>query len=95
VVRCARCGEPTPAGVVASRDAKCAGCDSELHTCTNCSAFDPGAHFECRLEIPERISPKDRANRCEQFEPRTTQEFAAEKPRADDPRSAFDALFKL
>ena len=46
------------------------------------------------------MSPKDRTNRCELFDPRQRQEFAQEKPsakggRPGDARSAFDALFKI
>lgn len=79
----------------ASFTARCAACGSDLHTCTNCAQFDTGALFECRREIPARVSPKDRANRCELFEPRLRREFAQEKrAAASDPRSAFDALFK-
>jgi len=77
-------------------DSRCAKCGADLHSCSNCAAFDPGARFECRREIAQRISPKDRANRCELFDPRLRREFAQEKPReGNDPRAAFDALFKI
>lgn len=93
--RCARCGESAPVASAAAFDAKCAHCGADFHTCSNCTNFDPGARLECRLEIPARISPKDRANRCELFEPRTRQEFAQEKPKPTaGNRSAFDALFR-
>jgi hypothetical protein len=95
VFRCARCGEAAAIGSALAFEARCAGCGTDLHTCTNCTAFDPGARFECRREIAQRVSPKDRANRCEQFDPRARQEFAQEKPKPGDARSAFDALFKL
>jgi len=96
VFRCARCGEAAPVAGVSALDARCARCGADLHTCTNCSAFDTGARFECRRELPARVSPKDRANRCELFDPRLRQEFAQEKVRSGgDARSAFDALFKF
>ena len=94
--RCARCGEPAPIGAL-GLESRCARCGSDLHTCSNCVAFDSGARFECRKEIPARVSPKDKANRCELFEPRTRREFAQEKAKAAPGaagRSAFDALFK-
>jgi hypothetical protein len=94
IFRCARCGEPAPLGRLGAFDARCERCGSDLHSCSNCAAFDPGARFECRKEIPARVTPKDRANRCDVFEPRTRREFAQEKARPADPRSAFDALFK-
>ena len=93
IFRCARCGESAPVGGAAAPGARCASCGADLHTCTNCSQFDSGARFECRAEIPARVSPKDRENRCELFEPRLRQEFAQEKTRPGSARSAFDALF--
>lgn len=51
--------------------------------------------MQCRQPIEERVAKKAERNQCELFEPRYKQEFAAssERPR-DDPRAAFDALFK-
>jgi hypothetical protein len=99
VFRCARCGEAGPLAAAMALDAHCAKCGSDLHTCTHCASFDTGSAFECRKPIPRRISPKDRANACELFEPRVRAEFAREKPapagKTDDARAAFDALFKV
>lgn len=95
VFRCARCGALSAVAVAAAPAARCASCGADLHTCTHCAHFDTGAPFECRREIPARVSPKDRANRCELFSPRVSREFAREQPKSGDPRSAFDALFKL
>ena len=81
-------------------EARCGGCGADFHACVHCVSFDSGAPLECRQPIPARVSPKDRANRCELFEPRLRQEFAQEKPPQEkatpgDARSAFDALFKF
>lgn len=82
-----------------AREARCAKCGADLHTCTHCVSFDTGSAFECRRPIPKRVSPKDRANACELFEPRVRAEFAREKPapagKPDSARAAFDALFKI
>jgi hypothetical protein len=95
VFRCARCGETALVGAAMALGSRCERCGADLHSCANCSAFDPAAHFECRREIPARVAPKDRENRCELFDPRTRQEFVQEKLRqGGDARSAFDALFK-
>jgi hypothetical protein len=103
VFRCARCGELATVAAAAGETARCAGCGADLHSCTNCTYFDTGARFECRREVPARVSPKDRANRCELFEPRLRHEFAPERSPAttnaksdakNDAKSAFDALFK-
>ncbi len=100
VFRCARCGDAQPVAGAMALDARCGNCSTDLHTCTHCISFDTGSAFECRRTIPKRISPKDRANRCELFDPRVSQEFAREKPRGpadapSDARAAFDALFKF
>ena len=96
VFRCARCGEATPVGGAAALDARCARCGADLHTCTNCSAFDSGARFECGARSRRGSRPRIRANRCGLFDPRLRQEFAQEKVRSGgDARSAFDALFKF
>ncbi|MCZ7650730.1 MAG: hypothetical protein M5U13_06020 [Thermoanaerobaculia bacterium] len=94
VFRCASCGRPTSAP--AGHDAPCPACGAALHSCTNCVSFDSGAPRECRQPVAERIPRKAEANRCELFAPRLAQEFEREERRApDDPRAAFDALFKI
>ena len=98
VFRCARCGEASAVAAAIAGDARCASCGNDLHTCTNCAGFDTGARFECRREIPARVSPKDKANSCPLFEPRLRREFAREKTKPNDAngaRAAFDALFKF
>jgi len=95
VFRCARCGAESTVAATAAFEARCGSCGGDLHTCTNCAHFEPSARFECRREIAARVAPKDRANRCDEFEPRLRRETAQEKARPGDARSAFDALFKL
>ena len=57
----------------------------------NCRFHDPSAYNECREPNAERVSDRDRANRCEYFVPGTG--AGGEK---DDgaARSELDALFK-
>ncbi len=83
-------------GVAAGVEARCTGCGADLHTCTHCAHFDPGAPAQCRKPHVALVAKKSKANTCVEFEPRERQEFAAEKPApaAKDPRAAFDALFK-
>ncbi len=101
VFRCARCGEEAQVALAMSETAACARCGADLHTCTHCVSFDTASPFECRQKLPRRVSPKDRNNRCDLFEPRVRAEFAREAPPAAgssnprDPRAAFDALFKF
>jgi hypothetical protein len=94
--RCASCGELQSVGAAAGLTARCTACGADLHTCTNCAHFDPGAPAQCRQPQVALVMKKSKANECVHFEPRERQEFAAEKPApsAKDPRAAFDALFK-
>ena len=98
VTRCALCGTQIRIEIGGIEFAEqCPKCGSDLHTCKNCLNFDPGARFQCRKPITERIAKKDARNECEIFEPRKTVERettqATEPDR--DPRSAFDKLFKI
>jgi hypothetical protein len=94
--RCASCGELQSVGSAGGTAARCSACGADLHTCTNCTHFDPGAPAQCRRPQVKLVAKKSKANDCDQFDPRERQEFAAEKPApaAKDPRAAFDALFK-
>lgn len=95
VFRCAACGRQVEGLIEVAASAACPACRAPLHTCSHCRHFDPSAPKECREPVAERIAKKSAANLCALFAPRTAQEFAAEPTRPpDDPRSAFDALFK-
>lgn len=89
--QCARCGREAAPEV--ALDARCKQCGSDLHACVNCRHFDTSARFECGVEIPARVSPKDRANTCEAFDAKTVQVFASDSGKPDDPKAAFDSLF--
>jgi hypothetical protein len=93
VVRCAQCGASIDADV--GFESRCPRCGVELHSCAQCTYFDPGARFECMQAVPARISPKNIKNGCTLYAPRTTVERETTTPRQDDARKAFDDLFKL
>jgi hypothetical protein len=93
VVRCAQCGAVV-AGEVA-RDAQCLRCGAELHSCSQCTSFDPGSRFECmQPTLTARIAAKKTRNTCTLYTARTTVERETTTPRVDDARKAFDDLFK-
>lgn len=95
--RCGMCGTSLPSSFTEiTPTATCPQCGEDLHTCKNCSFFDPASRFECGEPIPERISPKDKRNSCEFFEARTRVEKATGSTNAQpvDPRAAFERLFK-
>jgi len=97
VTRCNLCGQMIniEVGGIAV-DQQCPKCNSDLHTCKNCVSFDPGARFQCRKPITERVAKKDERNACAVFEPRKTieRETTTASSSVKDPRSAFDKLFK-
>jgi hypothetical protein len=97
VTRCALCGAQINLDIGAiAFDAQCPKCHSDLHTCKNCLHFDPGARFQCRKPITERIAKKDVRNQCELFQPRKIieRETTTVSANLKDPRAAFDQLFK-
>lgn len=93
VVRCAQCGAVIPAEV--GLESRCPRCGTDLHTCSQCTSFDPGTRFECMQPIPARISPKNGKNACTFFTARTTVERETTAPREHDARKAFDDLFNF
>jgi hypothetical protein len=95
VSRCAQCGTvlqnlSDPAGA-------CPKCGFELHSCKQCTSFDPGSRFECMQPIPVRIPRKDAKNNCTFYSMRVTREKETSTPasaRPSDARQAFENLFK-
>jgi hypothetical protein len=93
-MRCFACGTPIELASgerVAMRDS-CPRCSADLHVCRNCAHHDPGAYNQCREPQAERVSDRERANRCDWFAPRRDEQAPAD--RAAAARSALDALFK-
>ena len=92
VFRCRDCGQEVESTEV-EPSAVCARCGAALHACVQCRFFDPSARWECRAPIPAPIRSKTKANECEHYGTRRVLELGGERP-DDDPRSAFDALFR-
>jgi predicted RNA-binding Zn-ribbon protein involved in translation (DUF1610 family) len=94
VSRCARCGKVLHEGF--DPNGQCPHCGFELHSCKQCSHFDTSARFECTQPILVRIAKKDSRNECRFYSPRVTLErqTSPDSSRGDDPRKAFEALFK-
>ena len=94
VSRCTQCGTLLQA---TAGDGQCPKCGFELHSCKQCTYFDPGSRFECMQPVKERIAKKDERNACELYEIRVTREKETSTPaslRPNDARAAFDNLFK-
>ena len=96
VSRCAQCG--TLLAAIVEPVGQCAKCGFELHSCKQCSYFDPSSRFECMQPITERIARKDTRNECKFYSisvrvEKQTSTGPASRP-GDDARRAFDDLFK-
>lgn len=94
-VSCTRCGQEVRTAV--TPEAVCPKCGTDLHSCIQCTFFDPGARFECMQPVAARIAPKDARNTCTVFEPRVKVERETRTSGPAGPssaRSAFDDLFK-
>jgi hypothetical protein len=101
VIRCSNCSAivETMGGNVAFTD-QCKKCNSDLHSCKNCSFFDPGARFECQKPIEARVAKKGDRNMCMQFamkvsvEKQQPKEIEGKKEVISSGRKAFEDLFK-
>ena len=95
VSRCAQCG--TLLTMLSEPLGRCPKCGFELHSCKQCTYFDPSRRFECMQPVPERIAKKDARNDCTFYsisvrvEKQTSTGLAAQP---NDARKAFDNLFK-
>ena len=94
VSRCAQCGTLLQGMTTTGQ---CPKCGFELHSCKQCTYFDPGSRFECMQPVTVRIAKKDARNECPLYEIRVTREKETSTPaslRPNDARAAFDNLFK-
>jgi predicted RNA-binding Zn-ribbon protein involved in translation (DUF1610 family) len=94
VSRCAQCG--TVLQAFTEPVGQCPKCGFELHSCKQCTNFDPASRFECTQPIPEQIPRKDTKNECKFYSMRVMveKETSASAARVDDARKAFENLFK-
>jgi hypothetical protein len=94
-VNCFGCGNPLSLAAgerVGFRD-ECPGCGADLHVCRNCAHHEPSAYNECRESNAERVSQRDRANRCDYFAPGDRAGGGEGDPRSAA-RSQLGELFK-
>ena len=91
-VKCSACGAQAPPSITI--ESCCPNCRAELHTCRQCTFFDPGARFQCLKPITARIVNKNARNTCELFVARTVVERETTSGAPTDARQAFAKLFK-
>jgi hypothetical protein len=97
VVRCPNCGRNVQQMGGISLDTRCPHCAAMLHACRACRHFDTGARWECRAPITERVADKAKANACSHFEARVVLDATGKRtnsPASNDPKAAFESLFK-
>src|SRR5258705_13351092 len=88
----AACGEKAPPNI--TEDSSCAKGKADLHSCRQCTYFDPGARFECGKPIAARIMDKHARNTCELFAARIIVERETKPGPPTNARDAFANLFK-
>jgi len=93
VSRCAQCGTILN---TLTELGQCSKCGFELHSCKQCTYFDPSSRFECGQPIPERVARKDVRNECTFYSIRVMveKETSTSAAKVDDARKAFENLFK-
>jgi hypothetical protein len=92
VVKCSSCGAKASRSITLA--SSCENCKADLHTCRQCTYFDPSARFECSKTIKVKIVNKNARNTCELFAPRTVVERETSSGPPKDARQAFANLFK-
>ena len=90
--KCTACGAKTPANI--NFESSCPKCSADLHSCRQCTHFDPGARLECNKSILARIVNKHARNECELFATRIVVERETSSGPPTDARDAFAKLFK-
>ena len=90
--KCTACGAKAPSNI--NFDSSCPKCKADLHSCRQCTHFDPGARLECNKPIPARIVNKHARNECELFATRIVVERETSSGPPTNARDAFAKLFK-
>jgi len=91
-VKCAMCGAKASPSI--GLESTCPKCKADLHTCRQCTYFDPSARFECSKPITTKIVNKTARNTCDLFSPRTIVERETTSGGPQNARQAFANLFK-
>ena len=94
VSRCSQCG--TVLQMLSEPLGQCAKCGFDLHSCKQCTYFDPSSRFECAQPVAVRLPRKDVRNDCTLYAIRVMfeKETSSSSARVGDARKAFDDLFK-
>jgi hypothetical protein len=91
-LNCAACGAKAPPNI--NVDSSCPKCNADLHSCRQCTYFDPASRLECTKPIAARIVNKQARNTCELFAARIVVERQTSSGPPTSARDAFAKLFK-
>ena len=69
----------------------CPHCSQDMHVCKNCEYWDESAHNQCREQITEYITDRERTNYCNHF---TYKDGQGESEDTVSAKSKLDDLFK-
>ena len=100
VLRCHVCGRGTSDFGRVVEDTVCPHCNAALHCCRTCRHFDSAARWQCKAEIDQAVSDKNKANACTRYESRLVLDVTGRRSspsgggKSSDPRSQFENLFK-
>jgi hypothetical protein len=92
-VLCFKCGNKEEFSERVPLRAECTKCGEDLHVCKCCQFWDPKVYNECREPQAELVPDRERANRCDYFQPGTSGGKSS-APTKDALLSAAEALFK-
>ena len=94
VSRCAMCGVVLQS--ITADPGQCPKCGFALHSCKQCTHFDPASRLECNQPITARVAKKDAANDCQFYSMKVMveKETSTASATPSDARRAFENLFK-
>jgi hypothetical protein len=91
-LNCSACGAKTAPSI--NFESSCPKCNADLHSCRQCTYFDPGARLECMKQISARVVNKQARNTCELFAARIVVQRQTSSGPPSNARDAFAKLFK-
>ena len=93
-MKCSFCNKDVNIEGKISRHDTCPHCNRDLRCCKQCNFYDQDAYNECREVAAERIVDKERANFCDFFTPKGSNDSGGSYNRTKEAKEALEALFK-
>lgn len=89
---CHKCNKKLTTSEKISFREDCPSCGADLHVCLNCDFYDTSVYNECRETSAERVVDKEKANLCEYFVVRSSNQNTTSVP--SDAKKKLEELFK-